>query len=91
MELHVSYGKQQQAVRVGGGSGADGGGAPSAADLQAALADQFRVAPATIKLLVPGLKGALRLQEEGDTPLEAAGGCRPAGQGGAPVAFRRPR
>lgn len=74
MELTVQFGKDQRRLELpavdGGGGGAAG---PSCADLTAALASEFGVAPHTIKLLVPGGKGLLRLEEQGAAPLEQAG------------------
>lgn len=74
MELTVQYGKQQRHLQLPAAE--DGGGAaagPTCAALAAALAAEFGVAPPTIKLLVPGGKGLLRLEEQGATPLEQAG------------------
>lgn len=71
MELTVQFGKDHRRLEL---PAADGGGAaPTCADLAAALAGEFGVAPHTIKLLVPGGKGLLRLEEQGDAPLEQAG------------------
>lgn len=74
MELTVQFGKDQRRLELAAEDGGGGGGAgPSCADLAAALASEFGVAPHTIKLLVPGGKGLLRLEEQGATSLEQAG------------------
>lgn len=74
MDLTVQFGKDHRRLELpaaNGGSGA--AAAPTCADLAAALAAEFGVAPHTIKLLVPGGKGLLRLEEQGAAPLEQAG------------------
>ena len=75
MELTVQYGKQQRQLQL---PATDGGAAagPTCADLASALAAEFGVSPPTIKLLVPGGKGLLHLEEQGATPLEQAGALR---------------
>jgi hypothetical protein len=74
MELTVQFGKDQRRLElpVADGSAAAAAG-PTCADLATALASEFGVAPHTIKLLVPGGKGLLRLEEQGAAPLEQAG------------------
>lgn len=75
MDLTVQFGKDHRRLELpavnDGGSGA--AAAPTCTDLTAALAAEFGVAPHTIKLLVPGGKGLLRLEEQGAAPLEQAG------------------
>lgn len=66
----VTYSKQAAEVAL-----------PAGATLQqlgAALADKFGVAPHTIKLFMPGAKGAIRLQDQATDALEQAGGFVPA-------------
>lgn len=66
--LTVQFGRESAEVVVA----ADG----TLQQLATALADRFSVAPHTIKLLVPGSKGALRLgEDQAGVTVQEAGGC----------------
>lgn len=61
----VAYAKQTAELALPAGA--------TMQQLGAALAERFGVAPHTIKLLAPGAKGAIRLQDHANDTLELAG------------------
>lgn len=71
MELTVAYGKQAEAISLPPD-------AATCAGLATELAARYGVAPATIKLLAPGVRAPLHLADRGGEALAAAGACAPA-------------
>ena len=65
LELEVSFGKQAAALAVPAGA--------TLAMLADALAARFGVAPHTVKLLLPGGRGALKLTERPTETVLGAG------------------